>query len=403
MHPTIKNLHANDLALKAERTNIWTIIICECMKPYMPFLHELHGAICYQFEIVIQMSVQSVFWLFSLMAVFVGFPFFFLWLLSLGFERCMASVCSYPVFLPLALPIAQSIDFLPSFPKKPIIWVRRRQIGLKNHVKLGQIALDTMGVEATHPLAGGAMLSTLTMIMMSPLRKTCGLKTSTDINGIPLPPHLGNTVTMAAAQEDTPLPVILQMIPGRLVLHDRIQKILPPVQTAVPHHPPHRKDPQIHDLLATETQENTPVIHQATTIAQVDNGGRGNQAHLEGRSLLQVPGHSRVWESSNHNRSKDSSDLHQASKHLPSSQGLSHLRQGSKDNISWDKQPVHNSSHHSNLGNSQQTRWEHLSPQPQLLAWEQVQLSSNLSQVRLQHRQDNSQEDHPQPSQLLLW
>lgn len=247
------------------------------------------------------------------------------------------------------------------------------------------------------------MLSTLTMTMMSPLRKTCGLKTNTDINGIPLPPHLGNTVTMAAAQEDTPLPVILQMIPGRHVLHDHIQKILPPAQMAVPQQPPHRKDPQIHDLLAIETQESTPVIHQATTMAQVDNGGRDNQVHLGGRSLLQVPGHSRVLESSNHNRSRDSNDPHQASKHLPSRQGLSHLRQGSKDNIKWDKQHVHNSSHHSNLGNSQQTRWEQLSPQPQLLAWEQVQLNSNLSQDRLQHRQDNSQEDHPLPSQLLLW
>lgn len=27
MHPTIKNLHANDLALKAERTKVWTIIV----------------------------------------------------------------------------------------------------------------------------------------------------------------------------------------------------------------------------------------------------------------------------------------------------------------------------------------------------------------------------------------
>lgn len=247
------------------------------------------------------------------------------------------------------------------------------------------------------------MLSTLTMITMSPLRKTCGLKTNMDINGIPLPPHLGNIVTMAAAQEDTPLPVILQMIPGRLVLQDHIQKILPPAQTAVPQHPPHRKDPQIHDLLATETQETTPVIHQATTMAQVDNGGRGNQAHPGGRSPLQVLGRSRVLESSNHNHSKGSSDPHLASKHLTSRQGLSHLRQGSKDNTNWDKQPVHSSSHHSNLGNSQQTQWEQLSPQPQLLAWEQVYLSSNLSQARLQHRQDNSQEDPPPPSQLLLW
>lgn len=240
------------------------------------------------------------------------------------------------------------------------------------------------------------------MIMMSLLKKTCGLKMSTDINDIPLPPHLGNSVTMAVVQEDTLLPVIHQMIPG-LVLHDQIQKILPPAQTAVSLHPPHRKDPPNHDLQTTETQETTPVTHQATTMAQVDNGGRGNQAHREGRSPLQVPDHSRVLENSSHNRSKDSSDLQQASKCLPSRQGLSHLRQGSKDNNNWDKQLVHSSSHHSNPGNSQQPQWEQLSPQPQLLAWKQVQLHNNLSQVRLQHRQDNSQEDHPLPSQLLLW
>lgn len=241
------------------------------------------------------------------------------------------------------------------------------------------------------------------MIMMSLLKKTCGLKMSTDINDIPLPPHLENTVTMAVVQEDTLLPVIHQMIPGHLVLHDHIQKILPPAQTAVSHHPPHRKDPPIHDLQAPETQETTPVTHQATTMAQVDNGGRGNQAHREGRSPLQVPGHSRVLESSSHNHSKDNSDLQQASKCLPSRQGLSHLRQDSKDINNWDKQLVHSSSHHSNPGNSQLPQWAQLSPQPQLLAWEQAQLSNNLSQVRLQHRQDNSQEDHPLPSQLLLW
>ncbi|RXN23117.1 hypothetical protein ROHU_006514 [Labeo rohita] len=188
--------------------------------------------------------------------------------------------------------------------------------------------------------------------MTSLLKKTCGLKTSTDISDILLPPHPGNTVTMAAVQEDTLLPVIHQMIPGRLVLHDRIRKILPHAPTAVPPHPPHRKDPPIHDLLDIETQETTPVTHQATTMAQVDNGGRGNQAHREGRSLLQVPGHSRVLESSCHHRSKDSSDLQQASKCLPSRQGLSHLRQGSKDNNNWDKQPVHSSSHHSNPDSS---------------------------------------------------
>ncbi|KAL0180791.1 hypothetical protein M9458_023197, partial [Cirrhinus mrigala] len=152
----------------------------------------------------------------------------------------------------------------------------------------------------------------------------------TDINDIPLPPHPGNTVTMAVVQEDTLLPVIHQMIPGRLVLHDRIRKILPPALTAVPPHPPHRKDLPIHDLPDTETQETTPVTHQATTMAQVDNGGRGNQARREGRSPLQVPGHSRVLQSSSHHRSKDSSDLQQAS---------SHLRQGSKDNNNWGKQP----------------------------------------------------------------
>ncbi len=93
MHPTIESLHANDLALKAERTKDWTTVVCECcnqcMKPYA-FLHELHG--------VIQMSVHLVFWLFLLMAVFVGFLFFFLQLLSLGFEHCMASLSSYPFF-----------------------------------------------------------------------------------------------------------------------------------------------------------------------------------------------------------------------------------------------------------------------------------------------------------------
>lgn len=56
--------------------------------------------------------------------------------------------------LPLALPAAQSIDFLPSFPKKLIIWVKRKQTGLKNHVKL---VLNTTGVEVTHLLAGEAM------------------------------------------------------------------------------------------------------------------------------------------------------------------------------------------------------------------------------------------------------
>lgn len=63
------------------------------MKPYMPFLHELHGVIFYLFEIVIQMSVQSVFWFFSLMAVFVGFLFFFfgcyLWDLSVAWLQCV--------------------------------------------------------------------------------------------------------------------------------------------------------------------------------------------------------------------------------------------------------------------------------------------------------------------------
>lgn len=242
------------------------------------------------------------------------------------------------------------------------------------------------------------------MIMMSPLKKISGLKMSTDTNGIPLPLHLGNIVTMAAVQEDTPLPVIPQMIPGHLVHHDHIQRIHPSAQMGEPLHPQHRKDPQIHDLAATETQENTLVIHQATTMVQVDKEARGNQVHPGGRSPLQVPGHSRVLESSNHNHSKDNSDQQQASKCLPSRQGLCHLRQGSKDNNNWDRQPVHNSSHYSNLDNSQQPRWEQFSPQPQLLAWEQEQLnSSNLSRVRLQHRQDNNQEDHPLPSQLLLW
>ncbi len=96
MHPQIESLHANDLASKAERTKDWTTVECECcdqcMKPYMqPYiLHELHG--------VIQMSVHFVFWLFLLMAVFVGFLLFFLQLLSLGFEHCMASLSSYTVF-----------------------------------------------------------------------------------------------------------------------------------------------------------------------------------------------------------------------------------------------------------------------------------------------------------------
>lgn len=53
--------------------------------------------------------------------------------------------------------MAQIIDFFYSFPKKPIIWVRRRQTGLKNHANFGQIALDIMGVEFTPPLSGGAM------------------------------------------------------------------------------------------------------------------------------------------------------------------------------------------------------------------------------------------------------
>ncbi len=85
-------------------------------------------------------------WLFC----FSSTTFFGIWALH-GFIEFIYS------FLPLTFPIAQNIDFLYSFPQKPIIWVRRRQTGLKNHANLGQIALDIMGVEFTPPLAGGAM------------------------------------------------------------------------------------------------------------------------------------------------------------------------------------------------------------------------------------------------------
>lgn len=232
------------------------------------------------------------------------------------------------------------------------------------------------------------------MITTSPLRKICGLKTNMGINGIR--PHLGTTVTMAAAQEGTPPRDMPRMIPGHHVLHGPIRKIPPLVRTAVSTRPLHRKDPPIRDLLANETRETTPGIHLETIKAQVDNGDRGNRVHLGGRSHLLDPGNS--MENSHHHHSTNINDLQQASNHLPNSQGLSHLRQHSKDSNNWDKHLVHSSSH-----NSQRPQWEQLSPPPQFLAQERVQLSSNLSQVRLQHRQDNSQEDHPLPSRLLLW
>lgn len=64
--------------------------MCAVHETIYAFLHELHG--------VIQLSVHFVFWLFLLMAVFVGFLFFFLQLLYLEFDNCMASLSSYTVF-----------------------------------------------------------------------------------------------------------------------------------------------------------------------------------------------------------------------------------------------------------------------------------------------------------------
>lgn len=203
---------------------------------------------------------------------------------------------------------------------------------------------------------------------------------------------------MAAAQEGTPLPDTPRMTPGHRVLRVPTRKI-PLAQTAVSARPLRRKDPPIRDLLATETRETTPGIHPDTITAQVDNGDRGNRVRLGGRSRLQDPGSS--MENSKHHRSTNSNGLQQASKDLPNRQGLSHLRPHSKDSNNWDKQAALVPS--SNHNNSQRPQWERLSPPPQFLAQDRVQRSSKLSQVRLQHRQGNSQEDHPLPSRLLLW
>lgn len=74
------------------------------------------------------------------------------------------------------------------FPK-PTIWARRKLTGLRSHAPVR----DTMA--ATHLGEAGTASNIPTTIMMSLLRRTCGHKTSTVMEGVTL--HLVTTDTTA--------------------------------------------------------------------------------------------------------------------------------------------------------------------------------------------------------------
>lgn len=98
--------------------------------------------------------------------------------------------------------------------KKPIIWAKRRLIGLRSRGRPVLIAQDIMEVEVTHPQVG--VVNTPTTIMTNLQRNTV-LGMSTTNNATPLHHH-GTTVTTAAALADTALHVTPQRILGPPVL-----------------------------------------------------------------------------------------------------------------------------------------------------------------------------------------
>lgn len=105
--------------------------------------------------------------------------------------------------------------------QKPIIWGKKRLIGLRSHERPDLIVQNIMEVEVIHPQVGG--VNTLTMIMMN-LQRNIVLGMSTASNATHPPRHNGNTVTMAAALADTAHHVIPQKTPGRPVLLGHILK-----------------------------------------------------------------------------------------------------------------------------------------------------------------------------------
>lgn len=158
---------------------------------------------------------------------------------------------------------------------------------MRNHGRPLPIVPDIMGVEVTLLQVREAMSSTPTMIMMSPLRKTCGHKMNTTTNAIPLPPHPENTGIMLAAQDVTHHPDIPLKSLDPHVLQDHILRIHQVALKGAALHPLRIKDPQNPDLHSqgTGTLENIPMTLHLDTITVV-NVDRDRLVLPDGKNLL---------------------------------------------------------------------------------------------------------------------
>lgn len=168
---------------------------------------------------------------------------------------------------------------------------------MRNHGRPLPNVPDIMGVEATPLQVREAMSSTPTMIMMNPLRKTCGHKMNTATNAILLPLHHENTGIMLAAQDVTRPPDIPLKSLDPPVLQDHILRSRQLALKDAALHPLHIKDPQNSELHSqgTGTLANTPVTLQLDTIiALVVSEGKGSLAQPGGKNLLRPSSSNKV-------------------------------------------------------------------------------------------------------------
>lgn len=201
------------------------------------------------------------------------FPSYFAWLQSACYSSCH---------------IKQLTDHFCFGFEKPIIWAKKRLIGLRSHGKPVLIAQDIMVV--THPQVG--VVNTPTMIMTNLQRNTVPRMNTTN-NATPPPQHHETTVTtVAAALADTALLVTPQRIPEPPAPPGHIPKTQMPAPMA--------ETPHLHKDEAVRipapprqvpgTQANSPETQPLVITMALGDGARDpkeNAQPPEGRTPLQ--------------------------------------------------------------------------------------------------------------------
>lgn len=271
--------------------------------------------------------------------------------------------------------------------EKPIIWVKRRLTGLRNHGRPVLIAQDIMEVGVTRPQAD--VVNILTMITTSLQRNTVHRMSTTNATH---PPHHGTTVTTAAPLADTALPATPQKTPGPLGLPGHTPKTHLAVLMAGAPHLYKEGAVQTHVLPreALGTQE-TSLVTPVITMA-LQEGVRGD------KEIAQHPGDRiPLQQGLNHSNSRPLRAILDSSGQVGRTsrggiQALSHLMVPNMLSSSTISRMHSSSSNNSNNSSSSsnrcsKARYKAVSLYQQVQGLDQHSSSQKLA--KLQHRDDS--------------